>query len=156
MSFSMSADSRNFKSRRQFMFESCGGIGGLGLLALLHQEGLLADSCSANSNAPSPYSPKKPHFAPRAKRVISLFMSGGVSHVDTFDPKPALNKYAGQPLTGKGEIVVRQGNPGPLMPAPFTFKQYGQCGMDVSEIFPQMASHADEIALIRSAMGMSN
>ena len=83
-------------------------------------------------------------------------MSGGVSHMDTFDPKPALAKYAGQPLTGKGEIVVRQGNPGPLMPSPFTFKKYGQCGMDVSEIFPQIAAHVDELALMRSVMGMSN
>jgi len=83
-------------------------------------------------------------------------MSGGVSHMDTFDPKPALAKYAGQPLTGKGEIVVRQGNPGPLMPSPFTFKKYGQCGMDVSEIFPQIAMHVDELALMRSVMGMSN
>ena len=57
--------------------------------------------------------------------------------MDTFDPKPALEKYAGQPLTGKGEIVVRQGHPGPLMPAVFTFKKYGQSGMDVSEIFPE-------------------
>jgi hypothetical protein len=152
----MSADPRNFKSRRQFMFESCGGIGGLGLLSLLQQEGLLADSCSANSNASSPYSPKKPHFAPRAKRVISLFMSGGVSHVDTFDPKPALSKYAGQPLTGKGEIVVRQGNPGPLMPAVFSFKKYGHCGMDVSEIFPKIAEHVDDFALLRSVTSLSN
>ena len=80
-------------------------------------------------------------------------MSGGVSHMDTFDPKPALAKYAGQPLTGKGEIVVRQGNPGPLMPSPFKFKKYGQCGMDVSEIFPQVATQVDELALMRSVNG---
>ena len=95
-------------------------------------------------------SPKKPHFPPRAKSVISLFMSGGVSHVDTFDPKPALNKYAGQPLTGKGDVVVRQGHPGPLMPSPFQFRKYGQSGIDVSEIFPHMASHVDELAVMRS------
>ena len=104
----------------------------------------------------NPYAPKKPHFAPRAKSVISLFMSGGVSHLDTFDPKPALDKYAGQPLTGKGEIVVRQGNPGPLMPSPFTFRKYGQCGMDVSEIFPEIAKHVDELAFLRSVYGKSN
>ncbi len=76
--------------------------------------------------------------------------------MDTFDPKPALAKYAGQPLTGKGEIVVRQGNPGPLMPSPFTFRKYGQSGMDVSEIFPQIATHVDELALMRSVKGQSN
>jgi hypothetical protein len=149
-----------FKSRRKFLFETCGGISGLGLASLLDQEGLLAaqpNACAgATSAVANPLSPRPPHFASRAKSVISLFMSGGVSHMDTWDPKPALAKYAGQPLTGKGEIVVRQGNPGPLMPSPFTFKKYGQCGMDVSEIFPQIATHVDEIALMRSAMGMSN
>jgi Protein of unknown function (DUF1501) len=149
-----------FKSRRKFLFETCGGISGLGLAALLDQDGLLAaqpNSCVGSDAAmQTPLSPKPPHFAARAKSVISLFMSGGVSHMDTFDPKPALSKYAGQPLTGKGEIVVRQGNPGPLMPSPFTFKKYGQCGMDVSEIFPQIATHVDEMALMRSVMGMSN
>ena len=149
-----------FKSRREFLFQTCGGISGLGLAALLDQDGLLAseaNSCAgAVSAVANPLAPKPPHFAPRAKSVISLFMSGGVSHLDTFDPKPALNKYAGQPLTGKGEIVVRQGNPGPLMPSPFTFKKYGQCGMDVSEIFPKVATHVDELAFLRSVMGMSN
>ena len=110
---------KRFKSRRRFLFESCGGISGLGLALLLDRDGLLAAppvDCAARSPAT-----RKPHFAPRAKSVISLFMSGGVSHVDTFDPKPALTKYAGQPLTGKGDVVVRQGNPGPLMPSPFSF-----------------------------------
>ena len=83
-------------------------------------------------------------------------MSGGVSHLDTFDPKPALEKYAGQPLTGKGDVVVRQGNPGPLMPSPFQFRKYGQCGMDVSEIFPLLAQHVDELAFLRSVYGKSN
>jgi hypothetical protein len=83
-------------------------------------------------------------------------MSGGVSHVDTFDPKPALQKYAGQPLTGKGEVIVRQGHPGPLMPSPFRFAKYGQSGLDVSEIFPRMGSHADDIAVLRSVFGKSN
>ena len=149
-----------FTSRRKFLFETCGGMSGLGLLSLLEQDGLLASepvACVGDSKpVANPLAPKPPHFTPRAKSVISLFMSGGVSQVDTFDPKPALNKYAGQPLTGKGEIVVRQGNPGPLMPSPFTSKKYGQCGMDVSEIFPKIATHVDELALVRSAMGMSN
>jgi hypothetical protein len=118
----------------------------------LDQDGLL----KGESSAPNPYAPKPPHFPARAKSVISLFMSGGVSHMDTFDPKPALSKYAGQPLTGKGEIVVRQGNPGPLMPSPFTFRKYGQSGIDVSEIFPNVAKHVDELAVMRSVQGMSN
>ena len=141
------------------MFQSCGGISGLALAWLLDQDKLLAsdaNACASATGVASTLAPRKPHFTPRATSVISLFMSGGVSHVDTFDPKPALAKYAGQPLTGKGEIVVRQGNPGPLMPSPFTFKRYGESGLEVSEIFPHIGSKADEFALLRSVYGQSN
>jgi hypothetical protein len=137
---------KRFRSRREFLFDTCGGVSGLALASLLSEDGLLA----------GPLSAKRPHFTPRAKSVISLFMSGGVSHVDTFDPKPALNRFAGQPLTGKGEVVVRQGHPGPLMPSPFTFKKYGQSGIEVSEIFPNIASKIDDIALLRSVYSKSN
>ncbi|HZO56040.1 MAG TPA: DUF1501 domain-containing protein [Bryobacteraceae bacterium] len=150
-----------FIDRRKFLFEAGGGLSGIALASLLNQRGLLAaesaSAACANSNVTdSPFLPKKPHYAPRAKAVISLFMSGGVSHMDTFDPKPSLHKYAGQPLPVKGDIVVRQGHPGPLMPTPFTFKQYGQSGLPVSELFPHVASHADELAVIRSVVGRSN
>lgn len=131
-----------FVNRRDFLFQAGGGLSGVALANLLH--------------ADNPYASRPSHFAPRAKAVISLFMSGGVSQVDTFDRKPMLDKYAGQPMEGKGEIVVRQGHPGPLMPSPFSFKRYGQCGLEVSEIFPQVASHADELAVIRSVTGKSN
>jgi hypothetical protein len=137
-----------FLTRRRFLFQSGGGISGLALACLLNQDGLLGDQ--------SPYAPKRPHHAARAKSVISLFMSGGVSHVDTFDPKPALKRYAGQPLTGKGEVVVRQGYPGPLMPSPFEFQRYGESGIEVSEIFPHLASQVDDLAVIRSAYSSSN
>lgn len=149
---------KTFRSRRDFLFESCGGIAGLGLVSLLNQDGLLGSegACAANGAVASPLSPKQPHFPPRAKSMISLFMSGGVSHVDTFDPKPALQKYSGQPLSGKGDVVVRQGNPGPLMPSVFQFKKYGQSGMDVCEIFPRMAEHVDDFALLRSVQSKSN
>jgi hypothetical protein len=149
-----------FVSRRNFLFEAGGGISGLGLAWLLGQDNLLAGEgapgCATGSVASSPFLPKKPHFAPRAKRVISLFMSGGVSHMDTFDPKPALAKYAGQPLSGKGDIVVRQGHPGPLMPSPFKFQKYGRGGLEVSELFPNVAMHADSLAVVRSVKGRSN
>jgi len=151
---------KNFWSRRDFLFQSGGGMSGLALAYLLNQDGLLGapneGACDAKASGYNPYAPRKPHFAPRATNVISLFMSGGPSHVDTFDPKPALSKYAGQPLTGKGEIVVRQGNPGPLMPSPFSFRKYGQCGMDVCELFPLLAQHVDDMAFLRSVYGKSN
>jgi hypothetical protein len=152
---------KHFWSRRDFLFQSGGGMSGLALAHLLNQDGLLAATvnsaaCDSKPVGYNPYAPKKPHFPARAKSVISLFMSGGVSHIDTFDPKPALEKYAGQPLTGKGEVVVRQGHPGPLMPSPFKFRKYGQSGMDVSELFPTIAQHVDDLAFLRSVYGKSN
>jgi hypothetical protein len=150
---------RGFISRRDFLFDCGGGLSGVGLAWLLAQDKLLgatAGGCAAASNVASPYAPKPSHFAPRAKRVVSLFMSGGVSHMDTFDPKPALDKYAGHPLEGKGEIVVRQGHPGPLMPSPFKFSRHGQSGLEISELFPEVARHADELAVVRSVVGRSN
>ncbi len=148
-----------FVSRRSLLFEAGGGISGLGLAWLLGSDNLLAAgpaACSGGAMAASPFLPKKPHFAPRAKRVISLFMSGGVSHLDTFDPKTALTKYAGQPLSGKGNVVVRQGHPGPLMPSPFRFRQYGAGGLPISDLFPNVAKHADSLAVVRSVKGRSN
>src|SRR6266550_4325954 len=88
-------------SRRDFLLRSGQGIGGLALAYLLDQDGLLAVGCENITGVASPFSPKPPHFKPRAKNVISLFMCGGVSHLDTFDPKPALDKYHGQPLPGE-------------------------------------------------------
>jgi hypothetical protein len=143
--------------------EAGSGISGLALLQLLNQDGLLAQSekgnssCAANENVKgSPYQPKPPHFKPRAKSVISLFMSGGVSHIDTFDYKPALAKYHGMPLEGKGEIRVRQGYPGPLMKSPFSFKQHGQAGIWVSELFPHISGMVDELAFVYSCQAKSN
>lgn len=155
---------RRLITRRDFLFEAGTGISGLALLDLLNQDGLLAQSpvdkpsaCANQAGFPgSPNLPQPPHFKPLAKSVISLFMSGGVSHVDTFDYKPALWKYHGLPLEGKGEIRVRQGFPGPLMKSPYNFKQYGQSGMWVSELFPHIASIVDELAFIHSCQGKSN
>jgi hypothetical protein len=152
---------RSCWSRRDFLFRSGGGISGLALAHLLNQDQLLASEPGACDTKPlglNPYAPKPPHFKPRATAVISLFMSGGVSHVDTFDPKPALTKYAGELLDGKvaGDVIVRQGNPGPLMPSPFQFRKYGQSGIEVSELFPNIGGLVDDIAFVRSVYGQSN
>jgi hypothetical protein len=154
---------RNFWDRREFLFRSGGGISGLALAYLLDREGLLtsaaaADSCSAEASGVNPYAPKAPHFKPRATAVISLFMGGGWSQVDTFDPKPALTKYAGEPIDGrvKGDVIVRQGFPGPLMPSPFAFKKHGQSGIEIAEIFPSLSRLVDDIAFLRSVYGRSN
>lgn len=131
--------------RRKFFQSAAGGLASVALADLLQAD------CRPDGRFA-----QAPHFTPRAKAVISLFMSGGVSHMDTFDPKPALTKYAGQPLPLEKNVVVRQGHPGPLMPSPFTFRKYGQGGLDISELFPNLARHADSLALIRSLTGKSN
>jgi uncharacterized protein DUF1501 len=157
---------RYFWDRREFLFRSGGGISGLALAYLLNEQHLLFgeearagdDACAAAPIGVNPYAPRPPHFEPRATAVISLFMGGGWSQVDTFDPKPALTKYAGEPIDGKvqGDVIVRQGFPGPLMPSPFTFKKYGQSGIEMSELFPHLSRHVDEIAFLRSVYGRSN
>src|SRR5262249_27543493 len=148
-------------SRRNMLFTAGGGISGLALANLLGQEGLLAaptgdQACAAGPLGGSAVAPPKPHFKPRAKAVISLFMPGGGRPIDSFDPKPVLKKYHGKPLTGFGEIVVRQGFPGPIMASPYSYKKYGQSGIEVSELLPNIGSIVDDIALIRSANGISN
>ncbi|MDX2152166.1 MAG: DUF1501 domain-containing protein [Bryobacteraceae bacterium] len=111
---------------------------GFGLTALAP---LLAE------NLTDPLAPKQPHFAPRAKRVLHLFMNGGPSHVDTFDPKPALKKYAGQPLPFTFRTERRTGA---AFPSPFEFKPHGQSGIEISEVWPKLAEMADELCVIRS------
>src|SRR4249920_3027335 len=138
---------RHFWDRREFLFRSGGGISGLALAYLLDRQGLLsAEQARATSGDPC------------AAAVISLFMGGGWSQVDTFDPKPALAKYAGEPIDGKvqGDVIVRQGFPGPLMPSPFSFKKYGESGIEVAELFPNLSRHVDEMAFLRSVYGRSN
>lgn len=153
---------RNFWSRRDFLHQAGWGISGVALAQMLSEQGLLAAdvsaACSATPLGANPYALKPPHFKPRAKAVISLFMTGGPGAMDTWDYKPALTKYAGEPLDGKvhGDVTVRQGYPGPLMPSPFEFKRFGQSGKLVSEIFPNIGQHVDEIAFIHSVHGQSN
>jgi hypothetical protein len=137
-------------SRRQWLAQIGTGFGSLGLAAVLADAGLLGDSAQAASSAAaaSPLAPKSPHYAPRAKHVIFLFMNGGPSHVDTFDPKPALDKYAGQQ---PDELTKsNQRNVGKLFPSPYKFAKYGTNGIDVSELYPHTAKVIDEICVIRS------
>lgn len=98
--------------------------------------------------AADPLAPKAPHFTPRARRVIFLFLNGGPSQVDTFDPKPALDKYNGQPMpAGMLKTERKTGN---LLRSPFRFERYGKSGLEISEIFPQLGAHADDLCIIRS------
>ena len=160
MNLCTSTNNRRFVSRRDLLFQAGGGISGLALASLLAQQGLFAapaNSCAGSAGVTdSSFLPRAPHFKPRAKSVISLFMCGGVSQVDTFDYKPMLAKYHGHPLEGKGEVAVRQGYPGPLMKSPFSFRQYGRSGKWVSELFPHLGGMVDDLAFIHSAQGRSS
>jgi hypothetical protein len=142
---------QRFYSRRQLLSRLGGGIAGVALQDLLVRQGL-----AATASPDSPLAPKPPHFAPKAKAVISIFCYGGVSQMDTFDPKPELLRRQGEAMTGVGDFEVSQGHPGGLMPSPWAFKKYGQSGIEVSEIFPHVAGHADDLAVIRSMYCASN
>jgi hypothetical protein len=132
---------------RRELLRRCGtGFGALGLAHLLCEQGL-ADPPVPPDPA-HPLAPRPPHFSGRARRVIHLFMNGGPSHVDTFDPKPSLRRFAGQPLPMPNLRTERR--TGAAFPSPFRFRRYGQSGIEVSELFPHVASHIDDIAVIRS------
>jgi hypothetical protein len=127
---------------RREMLHKCGM--GFGAMAL---GGILAEAAGAATGS-NPLAPKPPHFPAKARHVIHIFLNGGPSQVDTFDPKPALAKYAGQPLPG-GNLATERPTGG-AMPSPFKFARHGECGMEVSEIFPTVAKCVDDICLIRS------
>jgi hypothetical protein len=91
---------------------------------------------------------KKLHFKPRAKRVIFLFMNGGVSHVDTFDPKPLLEKYNGQPLPGGA--ILTQRKTGNLMKSPFKFHRYGKADIEMSDLWPNVGAVSEDLCVVRS------
>ena len=118
-------------SRRDLLRRSGLGLGMMGL----------ADLYAADSPAP------RPHFAPKAKRIIHFFLNGGPSHVDTFDPKPALLRYDGKPVPN---TRITERKTGAAFPSPFKFQRYGQSGIEVSELFAKTAQHIDDIAVIRS------
>lgn len=128
-------------TRREFLQRSGIGLGSLALAGVLADDRLLADS------HPNPMHPKQPHFAPRAKAVIHLFMNGGPSQVDTFDPKPALDKYHGKPLPMQ---LRTERETGAAYRSPFEFRKYGESGIEVSELFSHVGEMIDDVCVIRS------
>lgn len=146
---------QRFFSRRELLNRAGGGIAGLAFAQMAAQAATPAPA-SSTAGRSDPMAPRQPHFPAKVKSVISVFCYGGVSQMDTFDPKPMLDKHQGEVLTGKGDVVVSQGNPGGLMPSPWKFKKYGQCGMDVSDLFPHVGECVDDIAFIRSMYAISN
>ncbi len=132
-------------TRRHFLLDSMTGLGSVALSWLLHREAN-ADSGSGN----------KTHFKPAAKRIVQIFCCGGVSHLDTFDYKPELERLHGKTLSNKGENKGFFGQPGNVMKSPFAFKQHGQSGAWISSLFPHLAGCVDDMAFIKSMVSKSN
>ena len=137
-----------FLTRRDFLTRCGMGLGMIGLANLLSTDaaGMVTDMSAVSGN--SPLAPHAPHFPGKAKRVIHIFANGGPSHVDTFDPKPSLTRLHGKPLPMDNLKTERK--TGAAFKSPFTFKKYGQSGLEVSELFSHVAEHIDDIAVIRS------
>lgn len=124
-------------SRRQFLSRVGMGFGALGLASLLSQDSIFGADLDTTAN---PLAPKLPPLPCKAKRVIHIFAAGAPSQVDTWDPKPALAQHEGEAVGGRGVA----------MPSPFKFSRHGQSGIEVSEVFPKIAEHVDDMAIIRS------
>jgi hypothetical protein len=135
-------------SRRALLQHSACGFAGLSLAAMAAQTSLFHDAAAAADRDSAPAGPL-PHLKPRARRVIFLFMWGGPSHVDLFDYKPRLNDFAGKPVTSDA-FGSKQPPKGNILGSPFKFRQHGDGGVWISELFPNLAEHADRLCVIRS------
>ena len=154
VSHSATRDAREFLvSRRDFFSRVGDGLFGAALAYLLGADLFPYNVALASNASPKVYDlkPRRPHFEPKAKAVIHLFMNGGPSQVDLFDPKPSLKKYEGQPpsreLANDIEFIEQAGG---LMPSPFKFSKRGDSGIELSELMPHLSQQADNISLIRS------
>jgi len=142
-------------TRRQFLTSAASGLGGLALAAALDGDGLLsANSASGASVGVNPLAPRAPHFAPRAKNCIFIFMEGAPSQADLFDPKPKLNELNGQKLPDSLVKNVRfaflKKDTATILGTKRKFSKHGQCGMELSELIPHLGSVADDLLLVRS------
>lgn len=139
-------------NRRDFLASFASGVGGIALASLLQEQGLL----NASTQSDNPLIPRKPHFQPRAKRVLHVFCVGAVSHVDTFDYKPELEKRHGQALPGGDTLITFQGPNGNLVKPLWPFRPRGQCGKMMSDLLPNLAGLADEMCFIHSMTSKTN
>ncbi len=141
-------------SRRDFLLHAGGGFGALALAYLLRQDGLAAEPSTpaAGSSRGARHAARPAHYGAKARSAIFLFMDGGPSHLDLFDPKPQLNRLAGQPMPAsfKRPITPMGVSENPLLECKRTFRQFGQSGLWVSDWLPHVAQHADELCVLRS------
>lgn len=147
----MTPSNMTISSRRRFLYNASTGLGSMALASLMAEQ---AAPRAAAATLHDPTVPKPPHFKPKAKSVIFLFMEGGPSHIDLFDPKPKLNEMHGQPMPASfGKLITAMGTGNnALMGAPRTFTQHGKSGLWVSELYPHVAKHADDLAVVRSCI----
>src|SRR6188474_3852894 len=131
-----------FLTRRKFLQRAGMGFGALSLATLMGEDLFLPTNVAAAADMANPLSPKAPHFPAKAKHVVHIFAQGAPSHIDTWDPKPMLTKQDGKAIPGQGGGVA--------MASPFAFSRHGKSGIEVSEVFPKLAEHVDELAIIRS------
>jgi len=135
-------------NRRQMLRKFASGFGMLGLAGLLADD-FVAGALAQSVGSINPLLLRPPHFPPKAKRVIFLFMSGGPSHVDTFDPKPRLASDNGKALPFEKPKLERT-KTGNILASPYSFRKYGRAGIEVSELFPHLATCVDDMCIIRS------
>ncbi len=141
-------------SRREMLASFGAGFGTLALRGLLEKD---AHAAEASVAAQNPLAVRQPHFAGKAKAVIFLFMYGGPSHIDLFDPKPGLEKWNGQPIPVFDQNdVFRKGSKNAALPSPYKFAKHGESGMEIAETFPHLAKLSDELCVIRSMHAESN
>src|SRR5437868_10906216 len=139
---------RTKPSRREFLTRAGNGFGLVALADLLAGQSSRA-AAPQPDRAANPYAVRAPHHAPRAKRCIFLYMPGGPSHIDLFDPKPRVAAMNGQPLPFEKPRLERL-KTGNLLASPWKFARHGECGTEISELLPLLATHADDLCVIRS------
>src|SRR5437588_4104571 len=143
---------RHWLGRRNFLSQMAGGMSGIALTALLAEQGLLA----GNNNKPTApdirpdvlLAAQLPHFPAKAKRVLHVFCTGAVSHLDTWDYKPELAKWHGQPMPGIDKLVTFQGENGNVTRSPWKFRPHGQTGKYVSDLLPHLAECIDDMCFV--------
>ncbi len=140
------------RTRRSFLWEMGGGFAALPLVELLSRDGFFSSSVRASlaEDLTHPLAPKAPHFPAKAKHCVFLFMNGAPSHVDTFDPKPELDRSDGKAYQGGVKVGSNDRPIGHLMKSPFPFTKHGESGLPISSLFPHTARFADDLCVIRS------
>src|SRR5713101_5770209 len=150
-SFLNGGHSSRAQSRRDFLYRAGGGLGGIALSWLMARDGVASPPGANASGSPSnPLAARPPHFEAKAKSIIFLFMVGGPSPVDLFDPKPELTKQHGKPLPESFGKPISQFTKGdtPLLASTRTFKKHGKSGIEVSDLLPKLATCVDDIAFL--------